>query len=98
MTIEELLNEIDKEQKNVALYENLLNNKMIGITLHYNELGKSMLGKSSTKHIIKSSNKEIFEEISQQLTNLYMTKLKECNDRLKELIEKKENVEKMLGE
>jgi dynactin complex subunit len=27
-----------------------------------------------------------------------MTKLKECNDRLKELIEKKENVEKMLGE
>ena len=88
MTIEQLLEEIKKEQHNVSVYEQFLDKKLTNIQLYFND----------ESSITIDSNIDDFDKFSKTIIATFIQELRNSNVKLKHLLDKKKKIEELLRE
>jgi hypothetical protein len=88
MTIEQLLEEIKKEQHNISVYEQFLDKKLTNIQLYFND----------ESSITIDSNVDDFDKFSKTIISIFVQELRNSNVKLKHLLDKKKKIEELLRE
>ena len=88
MTIEQLLEEIKKEQHNISVYEQFLDKKLTNIQLYFND----------ESSITIDSNIDDFDKFSKTIISIFVQELRNSNVKLKHLLDKKKKIEELLRE
>lgn len=88
MTIEQLLEEIKKEQHNISVYEQFLDKKLTNIQLYFDD----------ESSITIDSSIDDFDKFSKTIIATFIQELRNSNVKLKHLLDKKKKIEELLRE